>query len=343
MTQASANIPLVKIHAVNDLRLDSVAYPDCGPDDLILQVKQCGICGSDLGYLAKGGVMGPGEPMALGHELWGLVHEVGANVTHVELGDRVIVQPMSNDNFIGNGGPEGGFSSYLAVRNAAKEPASTPKIPVGLPDAYGALVEPLAVAQHGANRVAAKAEDKAVVFGAGPIGLALLLILQYRGLKNVAVVDLSDKRLQLAASLGAHVIRGDSPDIAEQLIEHHGTSTFFGMPMPGSTLFFEATGNGAVFEKLIEIAGPGSRICLTGVHTSAVSLDLMMMLAKEVSIIPAMGYVDEFTEVLALLESGDVDPTVMVSHHFPLSEIHAAFETAQDAQSAIKVMVECQI
>ena len=267
MTRASANIPLVKIHAVNDLRLDSVAYPDCGPDDLILQVKQCGICGSDLGYLAKGGVMGPGEPMALGHELWGLVHEVGANVTHVELGDRVVVQPMSNDNFIGNGGPEGGFSSYLAVRNAAKEPASTPKIPAGLPDAYGALVEPLAVAQHGANRVAAKAQDRAVVFGGGPIGLALLLILQYRGLKNVTVVDLSDKRLQLAASLGAHVIRGDSPDIAEQLIDHHGTSTFFGMPMPGSTLFFEATGNGAVFEKLIEIAGPGSRVCLTGVHT----------------------------------------------------------------------------
>ena len=95
MTQASANIPLVKIHAVNDLRLDSVAYPDCGPDDLILQVKQCGICGSDLGYLAKGGVMGPGEPMALGHELWGLVHEVGAN-GQVHFKAHGLNQPVDN-------------------------------------------------------------------------------------------------------------------------------------------------------------------------------------------------------------------------------------------------------
>ena len=342
MTTGTTNISLAKIHAVNTLRLDTVSYPDCGPDDLIVQVKQCGICGSDLGYLAKGGVLGPGEPMALGHELWGLVHEAGVNVSHVNLGDRVIVQPMSNDNFIGNGGPEGGFSPFLLVRNAAIDPASTPKMPAGVPDAYGALVEPLAVAQHGANRVSACAEDKAVIYGTGPIGLALLMVLQHRGLKDVVMVDLSDKRLELAASLGAHIIRGDSPDIAEQLVSHHGTSTFFGMPMPGSTLFFEATGSGAVFESIIEIAGPDSRICLTGVHKSAVSLDLMMLLAKEVSIIPTMGYADEFTEVLALLESGELDPTVMISHHFPLSQINAAFELAQDAQSAIKIMVECQ-
>jgi len=213
---------------------------------------------------------------------------------------------------------------------------------VGLPDEYGALVEPLAVAQHGANRVSACAEDKAGIFGAGPIGLAFLLLLQHRGLKDIVVVDLSDKRLQLAASLGAHIVRGDNPDLAARLVEYHGTSSFFGMPMPGSTLYFEATGNDKVFEAIIDLAGPRSRICLSGVHKKAVSLDLMMMLAKEVSIISAMGYADEFTEVLAILESGEIDPTVIISHHFPLSQIHAAFETAQDAQSAVKVMVDCQ-
>lgn len=342
MTKASVTVPLAKIHAVNQLQLDSVLYPHCGPDDLILQVQQCGICGSDLGYLSKGGVLGPGEPMAIGHELWGLVHQLGENVSHVKIGDRVVVQPMSNDNFIGNGGPEGGFSPYLLVRNAAIDPSSAPLMPPGIPDAYGALIEPLAVAQHGANRVAACAEDKAVIYGAGPIGLALLLILQCRGLKDIVVVDLSDKRLQLAASLGAHAVRGDVPNLAAQLIERHGTSLFFGMPMPGSTLYFEVTGNDKVFEAIIELAGTQSRICLIGVHKKAVSIDLMMMLAKEVSIVPAMGYENEFTEVIALLESGEVDPTVMVSHHFPLSEIHAAFDMAGDAHNAMKVMVDCQ-
>jgi threonine dehydrogenase-like Zn-dependent dehydrogenase len=213
---------------------------------------------------------------------------------------------------------------------------------VGLPDEYGALVEPFAVAQHGANRVSACADDKAVIFGAGPIGLALLLLLRYRGLKDVVVVDLSEKRLQLAASLGAHSVRGDTPDLANRLVEFHGTSTFFGIPMSGSTLYFEATGNDKVFETIIELAGPNSRVCLSGVHKKAVSLDLMMLLAREISIIPALGYADEFSEVLAILESGEIDPTVMISHRFPLSQIHAAFDAAQDAHSAIKVMVDCQ-
>ncbi len=342
MPTPATDIPQVNIHGVNDLRLDTVPYPHCGPDDVIVQVQQCGICGSDLGYLAMGGLLGPGVPMAIGHELWGQIYEAGANVVHVNVADNVIVQPIANDNLIGNGGAEGGLSPYLLVRNAALDTDSAIKLPVGLPQEYGALVEPLAVAQHSANRLAACAEDKAVIFGAGPIGIALLQILQNRELADIVVVDLSAKRLQLAASLGAHTIRGDSPDLAEQLIEYHGASRFFGMPLPASTLYFEATGIGPVFENILDMAAPHSRVCLTGVHRKPVSLDLMMLLAKEVSVIPALGYENEFIEVLDLLESGKVDPTVMISHHFALSDIQAAFEMAHDTENAIKVMVNCQ-
>ena len=280
--------------------------------------------------------------MPLGHELWGMVSEVGANVAHVAAGDRVVVQPMSNGNNIGNGGREGGFSPYLLVRNAALDPGSTPKIPQQLPQAYGALVEPLSVAQHGANRVAATASDKAVIFGAGPIGLSILQVLKYRGLSDIVVVDLSERRLETARTLGAIALRADNPQITQQLISQHGTSSFFGMPMPGSTLFFEATGVRAVFEGIVAMAGPGSRICLTGVHKEAATIDLVMLLAKEVSIIPAMGYDREFDEVIAMLQSGQLDPTIMVTHHFPLSEIGAAFAMARDPQNAIKVMIDCQ-
>jgi threonine dehydrogenase-like Zn-dependent dehydrogenase len=114
------------------------------------------------------------------------------------------------------------------------------------------------------------------------------------------------------------------------------------MPMPGSTVFFEATGVRSVFEKIVATAGPGSRICLTGVHKEAATVDLVMLLAKEVSIIPAMGYDTEFDEVMTMLQSGQIDPTVMVTHHFPLSDIGAAFALAQDPQNAIKIMVDCQ-
>jgi len=280
--------------------------------------------------------------MPLGHELWGVVSETGAHVTHVDVGDRVVVQPMSNGNNIGNGGTEGGFSPLLLVRNAALDPGSTVRLPPELPQAYGALVEPLAVAQHGANRVAASAADKAVIFGAGPIGLAMLQVLHYRGLGNIVVVDLSDPRLDAARALGAIALRADDPQLQQKLVEHHGSKNFFGMTMPGSTVFFEATGVRAVFEKIVAIAGPGSRICLTGVHKEAATIDLIMLLAKEVDIIPAMGYDAEFDEVIAMLQSGQLDPTVMVTHHFPLSEIAAAFALARNPDNAIKVIVDCQ-
>lgn len=335
-------IPLAQIHGVNDLRLDLTSAPVCGPDDVVVEVRECGICGSDLGYLAMGGLTGPDTPMPLGHELWGMVSETGANVTHVVAGDRVVVQPMSNGNNIGNGGSEGGFSPYLLVRNAALDPRSTLKVPAQLPQEYGALVEPLSVAQHGANRVIATAGDKAVIFGAGPIGLSMVQVLRYRGLDNIVVVDLSDRRLDAARAMGAVSLRADDAQLAQKLIEHHGTSRFFGMPMPGSTLFFEATGVRSVFEKILALAGPGSRICLTGVHKEAATVDLVMLLAKEVSIIPAMGYDGEFDEVITMLQSGRLDPTVMVTHRFPLSEIKTAFALARDPAQAIKVMIDCQ-
>lgn len=280
--------------------------------------------------------------MPLGHELWGMVNATGANVSHVTVGDRVVVQPMSNGNNIGNGGTEGGFSPLLLVRNAALDPGSTVRLPPALPQAYGALVEPLSVAQHGANRVAAGPADKAVIFGAGPIGLSMLQVLDYRGLSDIVVVDLSDRRLAAARTLGAIALRADDPQLPQKLVSHHGTKSFFGMPMPGSTVFFEATGVRAVFERIVAIAGPGSRICLTGVHKEAATVDLVMLLAKEIDIIPAMGYDKEFDEVIAMLQSGQLDPTVMVTHHFPLSEIGAAFALARDPHNAIKVMIDCQ-
>lgn len=335
-------IPQARIHGVDDLRLDSVPAPCCGPDDVVVRVRQCGICGSDLGYLSIGGLTGPDDPMRLGHELWGEVSEIGDNVSHVAPGDRVVVQPMSNGINIGNGGGEGGFTPYLLVRDAARDPGSTLKLPQDMPDAWGALIEPLSVAQHGANRVAANGADTAVVYGAGPIGLSIVQVLRYRGLENIVAVDLSARRLEVAADMGAVPLRGDDPALAQQLMELHGTRDFFGMPVPASSLYFEATGVRAVFESIVALAGPGSRICLTGVHKEPASVDLVMLLAKELSVIAAMGYDNEFDEVIAMLDSGSLDPAAMVTHHFPLSALGDAFATAQDTQQAIKVMIDCQ-
>ena len=156
------------------------------------------------------------------------------------------------------------------------------------------------------------------------------------------MVDLSQHRLDAAAALGAVPLRGDDPELVQKLLELHGSSSFFGMPMSGSTVYFEATGVRSVFESIVDIAGPGSRICLTGLHKEAATVDLTMLLAKEVAIIPAMGYDGEFEEVIAMLGSGKLDPSAMVTHHFPLSDICAAFDMARNTETAIKIMIDCQ-
>ena len=292
-------IPQARIHGVNDLRLDHIPAPVCGPDDVVVRVQQCGICGSDLGYLGMGGLTGPDTPMPIGHELWGEISEAGANVTHVSIGDRVVVQPLDNGDNIGNGGTEGGFTPLLLVR-------------------------------------------KAVIYGAGPIGLSIVQMLVHRGLSDIVVVDLSTRRLDAAQAMGATPLRGDDPALGQRLMELHGESSFFGMSMPGSTVFFEATGARAVFEGIVQIAGPGSRICLTGVHKEAATVDLVMLLAKELSIVAALAYAQEFDEVIAILRRGEINPASMITHRFPLSQIESAFSAARDTEHAIKVMIDCQ-
>ncbi len=335
------DIPQLRIHGVDDLRLDHVMAPECGPDDVVVKVKECGICGTDLGFLKMGSLRGS-QPMPIGHELWGEIHEAGSNVRSVAVGDRVVVHPMAGGNNIGNGGAEGGFTPLLLVRGVANDSGCL--IPLGdkLPLEYGALVEPLAVGQHGANRIEASPADKVVIYGAGPIGLSLLTVLAYRGLEDIVVVDLSDARLEQAASMGAVALRADDPALTEKLVELHGDNPFFGMPMPATTVYFEATGVRAVFERIIELAGPRSRVCLMGVHKESAEVDLVMLLAKEVSLVPAMGYEQEFDEVIAMLESGRVDPTTIVTHQYPLSAVQDAFAMAKDTSQAIKVLVNCQ-
>ena len=111
----------VKIHGPGDVRLDEVPEPEAGPRDAVVRVAACGICGTDLRYVRLGGLAGPmPQPMPLGHELAGVVESLGAEVSGLAVGDRVVLHPTAAGNMIGNGGAEGGFAPRLLVRDAEK-------------------------------------------------------------------------------------------------------------------------------------------------------------------------------------------------------------------------------
>ncbi|MBW1885240.1 MAG: alcohol dehydrogenase catalytic domain-containing protein, partial [Deltaproteobacteria bacterium] len=133
----------VNIHGADRVEIDEVPEPTPGPRDAVIRVSACGICGSDLGYIKLGGLAGPTEkPMPIGHEFSGVVESVGSQVTELAPGARVVVNPMSNQNQIGNGSPEGAFAPLVLVPNAA-DGKSVFEIPEQMPMDLAALAEPL--------------------------------------------------------------------------------------------------------------------------------------------------------------------------------------------------------
>jgi threonine dehydrogenase-like Zn-dependent dehydrogenase len=126
--------------------------------------------------------------MPLGHELCGTVIEAGDEVRSVTIGDRVILNPLIKR--IGIGGAEGGFAERLLVRDVADQPGSLLRLPGALSFDTGALIEPLAVAVHAINRLGPKPGDKVAIFGAGPVGLAAIIVLRHRGIEDTVVFEL---------------------------------------------------------------------------------------------------------------------------------------------------------
>ncbi len=195
----------IRVHGPGDVRLDEVSAPTPGSRDALVRVAACGICGSDVSFVHMGGLTG--QPMALGHEMAGIVEWVGDDVPGVATGDRVIVHPGNDEvGRIGSGAAEGGLTPQLLVREAATGRRLFP-VPDGIPLHVAALTEPLAVGVQAVRQAEAQPGDKVAIFGCGPIGLMALVSLSDCGIDDVVAVDLSAARRELAKEFGAaHVL-----------------------------------------------------------------------------------------------------------------------------------------
>lgn len=329
----------VRLHGRNDLRLDEIDEPAPGAADVVVRVAACGICGSDLSYLRAGGVSATvTAPIGLGHELSGTIDAVGREVRGLAPGMRVIVNPMGGGNAIGNGSPEGAFAPLLLVRNAVLGDGIH-RIPDSLPFEKAALTEPLSVSLHAVNRAGVAPGSKVAVFGAGSIGLGIVLFLTRQGVEDVAVVDVSDQRLARARELGARLtINPARDDVAARLGDLHGRSELFGWPVVQTETFFEVSGAAGVIPSIIGMAPFHASLVVVAVHHEAVPVNFLMALGKEMTITTSMAYPNEFPEVLATLASGaDVAP--MISHRFALDDYAQAFATAEDRDVSGKVLI----
>ena len=336
-----ATMQLARVHGPGDVRLDTVAIPEPGPGEAVVRVAACGICGSDLGYIAQGSLGGGplSEPLAIGHEFAGDVVAVGANVEGVAPGMRVAVNP--DDGYIGGGAPEGAMGDFILVRQAR---IGSTLYPLADHVNYGeaALAEPLSVALHGLRLTDVQPHHKVAVLGAGPIGLCAVAMLRHLGCKDIAIFDRVDTRLERATALGAGLaVNTAQESISDALCRFHGEGDRFGARFAETDVFVDCVGVEAVLQEVIQIAKYKAKIAVIALYKKPATLDLFKLMANEILITGSIAddRKPEFAEALEMVARGEQDLTPMISHRIDFSQFTEALAIARDAEKSAKVML----
>jgi 2-desacetyl-2-hydroxyethyl bacteriochlorophyllide A dehydrogenase len=317
-----------------------VPTPTVGPSDVLVKIRACGICGSDTFYIAIGGIPPRQGQTPLGHEPAGEVVEVGSDVTGIAVGDHVVIKPMAAPSgIIGNGGASGALADYLLIESAVRG-TSLEVVPDHIPFEVAALNEPMAVARHGVNRCQPKPSDKAVVFGAGPIGLGATIAFKSLGVGHVVVADLIPTRLEKALAVGADaVINSAYEDVTQRLIELHGVGESLFPGKAGTDIYLDAAGAPAVINTALAAAKPGALLAVVAVHKQPVPVDFVNIMSNEITVVGSMGYPNEIFEVTKDIIANWEKYAVIVSHTIPFDNVDEALRTASTPGAADKVVV----
>ena len=303
-------------------------------DEVLVKLEYVGICGSDLHYYESGAigdyVVKP--PFVLGHEPGGTVVEVGKNVSHLKVGDRVALEPGKTCGhcefcktgrynlcpdvvFFATPPVDGVFQEYVA-----HEADLCFKLPDNVSTLEGALIEPLAVGFHAAIQGDAHLGQKAVVMGAGCIGLVSMMALKARGVSEVYVVDIMEKRLQKALELGADgVINGAEEDVEERMKELTKGA--------GADLVVETAGTEITTRQAISVAKKGANIVLVGYsRTGEMTLPMSLALDKELTFKTVFRYRNIYPMAIEAVAQGKVNLKGIVTDIFDLDDVQNAMD-----------------
>jgi L-iditol 2-dehydrogenase len=322
------------------------AMPECGPDDVIVRNVRGGICGTDItGYLYGGRTVGFLPNAEFGHEMVGYVYETGKNVTCVEKGTRVFVNPMTR---LRTDDPSasvraGGFSQYVLVQDAKLE-HNLFILPDSLSFEDAVLIEPFSVGTHGKNTPEAKAGDHVVIYGAGPIGLCALSGLVAQGNNNVVVLDIDDSRLETVRQLGGIGFNPSSGDTRQFLIEHFGEiKKYYGPSAIDIDVVIDCAGAPNVPGDFLSYAKQGARLSCVALQKKEIPINFMQVMSTECNIMGSRGYTKEdILEVIDNLANKKSNVTKIITHKFALDDGPKAFEIASDPSLAIKVVLDLE-
>jgi len=307
---------------------EDVPDPRIGPDDVLIQVKACGICGSDVhGMDGSTGRRIP--PMIMGHEAAGVIVEVGASVSGWQRGDRVtfdstvycgkcyfcrrgLTNLCDNRRVLGVSCAEyrqdGAFAEYVAVPQHVLY-----RLPEGLSFERAAMVEALSVAVHAVERTPLSLNDTAVVVGAGMIGLLVVQALRVAGAGRIVAVDLDQSRLDLARKLGADdALKSDSVDVVAEVLGRTDGR--------GADVAFEVVGITPTLKLATQCVRKGGCLTLVGNVSPAAELLLQAAVTRELSLLGSCASRGEYPACLEMISRGAVDVDPLISAVAPLAE-----------------------
>ncbi len=346
-----------RYHGKGDIRVEDVPTPAVRePDDVLLEVAYCGICGTDLHEYAVGPIVTPVAPhpltgvtlpQTLGHEFSARVVEVGADVTDVRPGDRVAIMPAIvcgrcrycrrgqghlcvRFACTGLSAETGGLAQYAVVKEY-----QAARLPDEVSDLEGAVIEPAAVAAYGVERAGVTGGDVVLVTGAGPIGILSAMYARAAGAASVVVSEPNRNRAALAAGLDiGHVVDPTTDELDAVVAELTDGD--------GVDLAVECSGSTPALAGCLAQTRKRGAIVQTGLHTSPATIDAMALSEKDLSLYGSWCWnTTDWPRIIRLVASGRYPVARAVTAQIPLEDVVSrGFDALVDPQGdQLKVLV----
>lgn len=335
----------ITVYKPFDLKIAEVPTPTIeNDDDVIIKVAFGGICGSDIGIYTGGNSLAK-YPAIIGHEFVGTVVEIGQSVTHVKVGDYVVSDIVNScghcyacrtghhnvcKNLQVTGVHiQGGFAEYAKTKADNVYLVDTNKIP----QKTACLIEPYAVGVEINSRASIKAEDKVVVFGSGPAGLAVMQVARARG-ADVLITDIFDERLALAKEMGAtEAINVKNSDLHEAVAKFTNND--------GAHVVVDAVCSPTSILDALDIVAPSGRFVVLGTGATPSEIPQVAFTKKGINVFGTRLNNKRFPEVIRLFENHLVTPEKMITHTFHFTDIEKAFDVIKNEKNKVcKVLLE---